>query len=87
MILSPPSCCNVPNAVLCSHPHNPPCALIRMIPAQIKEMVYNSILYALTFSVNLENRKKCKVNKHFKLVRKKFKMLKEKTERKELQDK
>ncbi len=63
MILSPPSCPNTPNAVLCSHPHTPPCTLIPTIPAKIKEMLYYGMLYELTFSVKLEDRKKYLVKK------------------------
>ena len=63
VILSQCSCPNAPNAVLCSHPHTPPCTLIPTIPAKIKEMLYNSMLYELTFSVKLEDRKEYLVKK------------------------
>ena len=63
VILSPPSCPNAPNAVICSHHHSPPCTLIPSIPAKIKEMLYNSMLYELTFSVKLEDRKEYLVKK------------------------
>ena len=63
VILSPPSCPNAPNAVLCSHPHTPPCTLIPTIPAKIREMLYNSMLYERTFSVKLEDRKEYLVKK------------------------
>ncbi len=54
----------------CSYP-------VWMLPSQChiaesKEMVYNSMLYALTLSVKLENREKYKVKQDFENDRKKI---------------
>ena len=57
VILSPTSCPNTPDAMLCSHPHTPPWPLIPTIPAKMKDMLYSSMLCELTFSGKMESRK------------------------------